>query len=66
MEQQRESWWCSSALPEPAVVWASGRRERFEEALDAGLMQRCPGCMMKGQKDEACTHMYCPGCQETW
>jgi hypothetical protein len=44
----------------------SGFKMKWEEAMDKGQKQFCPNCKIGGQKDDACTHMVCEGCDTEW
>ena len=41
-------------------------KENFDKALYAGSAMVCPNCKMGGQKDDACTHMFCDNCRTEW
>jgi len=42
------------------------KRKYLKKAVENGQKIPCPGCGLSGMKDDACTHMTCPGCQCSW
>lgn len=41
-------------------------KQRIEEAIEAGSKQHCPHCQLAGVKNDACTHMICQRCRNSW
>jgi hypothetical protein len=49
---------CATLRTEKAIV---------EEAIEAGNTMSCPGCGLRGRKDDsACMHMLCSSCSTVW
>jgi TRIAD3 protein (E3 ubiquitin-protein ligase RNF216) len=38
----------------------------FDQAVEGGQKVPCPKCGLAGMKDDSCTHMTCPICQQIW
>ena len=41
-------------------------KKMFDDAIEAGQKVCCPKCGLGGMKDDSCTHMTCPTCQQIW
>jgi hypothetical protein len=41
-------------------------KSMFDQAVEAGQKVPCPTCGLAGMKDDSCTHMTCPTCQQVW
>ena len=44
----------------------SKMKSDFEAMVEKGQQMECPKCKLAGRKDNACTHMTCPKCQNKW